>query len=160
MTPGDWELLCDGCGKCCELERSGFACPSLDCTTNRCSDYGNRLDREMCLKVTPGNVAALLKGGMLPASCGYVRYMQGKAPLLMVEQARLVPFCVSGLKFQRKYNRARKEWYRLKSLPDAKAKSCENCRFQKEADIDASLPESLDGCANTCKNLRVTKGGR
>ena len=157
MDKQTWEQLCDGCGKCCELERSGFACPSLDCTTNRCTDYANRLDREMCLRVHPGNVLALHKQGMLPESCGYVRYMQGKAPLLMIEQARLVPFCVSGLKFQKHYNAARKEWYRLKSLPDAKAKTSENCGLKQEADVNASSPKGCDGCPNACKNLRVPK---
>lgn len=157
MTPEDWEKLCDGCGKCCELERSGFACPSLDCVTNRCTDYDRRLTREMCLKVTPGNVLYLHKKGMLPESCAYVRAMQNKAPHALVEQARLVPFCVSGLKFQGRFNAARKRWFKLKALPDAKAKSCEDCRFKKEADVNASLPKSLDGCPNARENLRVSK---
>jgi len=152
-----WEQLCDGCGKCCELERSGFACPALDCTTNRCSDYANRLDREMCLRVHPGNVLDLHKRGILPETCGYVRYLQSKAPLLMIEQARLVPFCVSGLNFQGKYNAARKEWYRLKALPDAKAQPGEYRRLKKKANIDACLTECLNRSANACEKLRVTK---
>jgi len=157
MTPETWEQLCDGCGKCCELEHSGFACPALDCSTNRCADYVRRLDREMCLKVHPGNVLDLHKRGMLPESCAYVRHMQGKAPLLIVEQARLVPFCVSGLKFQRHYNAARKEWFRLKSLPDAKAKSCEDGSLKQETDIDSNFPERCKRCPNACENLRVSK---
>ena len=149
MTPEDWEKLCDGCGKCCELERSGFACPSLDCLTNRCTDYENRLDREMCLKVHPGNVLYLYKRGILPDSCAYVRVMQQKAPHALVEQARLVPFCVSGLKFQAKFNAGRKRWYKLKALPDAKAKSCEDGSLKQEADVNASCPKGCDGCPHT-----------
>jgi len=157
MTPEEWEQLCDECGKCCELERSGFACPALDCTTNRCSDYANRLDREMCLRVHPGNVLDLHKRGILPESCGYVRYMQGKAPLLLIEQARLVPFCVSGLNFQGKYNAARKEWYRLKALPDAKAQPGEYCSFKKKANINACLTEGCNRCRDSRKNLGVAE---
>ena len=139
MTPEEWEDLCDGCGKCCQLEQSGFGCPSLDCTTNRCTDYKNRLEREMCLKVHPGNVLDLHRRNILPDSCGYVRHMQGKAPLPRpVEPARLVPFMVSGLNFQKKFNAARKQWYQLKALPDAKAQTSKNSSFHKETDLNAS----------------------
>ena len=122
LSEEEWESLCDSCGKCCQLEQSGFACPSLDCTTNRCTDYENRLDREMCLKVTPSNTLMLHRRGILPSSCAYVRHVQRKAPLPRpVEPARLVPFCVSGYNFQRKYNKARKLWYKLKVVDDPKS---------------------------------------
>ena len=151
MTPEEWEDLCDGCGKCCELEHSGFACPSLDCATNRCTDYENRFEREMCLKVHPGNVLDLHKRDILPDLCAYVRHMQTKAPLDSPEPARLIPFCVSGLSFQKQYNAARKRWYRLKALPDAKAKPCEYSSLKQEANVNACGPKGCNGCPHSRK---------
>ena len=52
MTAGEWEALCDGCGKCCmsklidddtdEIYYTTVACRLFDADSCRCSDYENR----------------------------------------------------------------------------------------------------------------------
>jgi uncharacterized protein len=52
MSDGEWEALCDGCGKCClnklidedtdELVHTNVACDLLNTHSCACSDYGNR----------------------------------------------------------------------------------------------------------------------
>lgn len=79
LTQGQWESLCDGCGKCClhkliddetdELFYTEVACQLLDVTTARCSDYGNRLKRVPgCLNLKPEDVENF---DWLPVSCSY-----------------------------------------------------------------------------------------
>ena len=85
MTATEWELLCDGCGKCClsklEDEDSGeiywttVACHLLDTGTCRCKDYENR--RVLvpdCVRLTPGNVPTI---GWLPSTCAYRLVTEG-----------------------------------------------------------------------------------
>src|SRR3990170_31325 len=52
MTRGEWDSLCDGCGKCClskleyedtgEIDRTNVACRQLDLHTCRCRNYALR----------------------------------------------------------------------------------------------------------------------
>ena len=52
LDRGQWEALCDGCGKCClhkleddetgELYPTNVACKLLDRRTAQCKDYKNR----------------------------------------------------------------------------------------------------------------------
>ena len=79
MSETEWEMLCDGCAKCClhklEDEDTGdvfytdVACQLLDVSSCRCSDYDDRFsvvpDR---FKLTPDNV---LEQAWLPATCSY-----------------------------------------------------------------------------------------
>lgn len=86
MDAGEWESLCDGCGRCCliklEDEESGeyyftdVACRLFDGETCRCKDYPNR-DREVpdCVRLEPSNVGAL---GWMPPSCAYRLLAEGK----------------------------------------------------------------------------------
>ena len=79
MTAGEWESLCDGCGRCClvklEDEDTGrihftdLACKLFDSETCRCIDYEHRAERVAdCVKLTPGNIGEL---NWLPSTCAY-----------------------------------------------------------------------------------------
>ncbi len=86
MTAGEWESLCDGCGKCClnklEFEDTGeiaftnVACKLLDLHSCRCSDYRNR--RKFvpdCVKLSPRNIEKIQ---WMPSSCAYRLLSEGK----------------------------------------------------------------------------------
>jgi uncharacterized protein len=79
LDRGQWEALCDGCGKCClhkvEDEDTGkvyptnVACKLLDLGTARCSDYRHRLAHVPdCLRLTPRLAGSL---AWLPDTCAY-----------------------------------------------------------------------------------------
>jgi uncharacterized protein len=80
LDRGQWEALCDGCGKCClhkvEDEDTGriyptnVACKLLDVTTALCSDYKHRRAYVPdCLRLTQGKIADYF---WLPSTCAYV----------------------------------------------------------------------------------------
>lgn len=84
MTPGEWESLCDGCGKCClnkliddetdELYYTNAACKLLDREVCACIHYEKRFTFvPQCTEITPENVASLT---WLPDSCAYRRLYQ------------------------------------------------------------------------------------
>jgi uncharacterized protein len=86
MTPGEWESLCDGCGRCCliklededtgELHHTDVACALFDAGNCRCSDYANRSRRMPdCVTLTPADVRSLR---WLPPTCAYRRIEEGK----------------------------------------------------------------------------------
>ena len=86
MTPGEWESLCDGCGKCClyrledqdtgELEQTNVACKLLNCATGQCSNYPKRKKIVPdCIQLTPAKVQ---KMNWLPATCGYRLVREGR----------------------------------------------------------------------------------
>ena len=88
LDAGQWEALCDGCGKCClhklEDEDTGriyptnVACRLLDLTTARCGDYKHRRRHVPdCLTLTRAKVEDL---EWLPQSCAYRLRAEG-APL-------------------------------------------------------------------------------
>ena len=79
LDRGEWEALCDGCGRCClhklEDEETGLlfptnvACKLLDRRNGRCVDYKNRKKRVSdCVKLDPNNLGAL---EWLPETCAY-----------------------------------------------------------------------------------------
>lgn len=80
LDRGQWEALCDGCGKCClhkvEDEDTGriyptnVACKLLDIETSLCADYRHR--RALvpdCLRLTRSKIADY---PWLPSTCAYV----------------------------------------------------------------------------------------
>jgi uncharacterized cysteine cluster protein YcgN (CxxCxxCC family) len=86
MSPGEWESLCDGCGRCClhklrdedteALAYTNVACRMLDLRSCRCSDYRNRRAHVPdCVRLTPRTVRAL---DWLPPSCAYRRLAEGR----------------------------------------------------------------------------------
>jgi uncharacterized cysteine cluster protein YcgN (CxxCxxCC family) len=79
LDSGQWEALCDGCGRCClhklEDEDSGVlyptnvACKLLDRRMGRCTDYRHRKAIvDDCVKLERGRLDGL---DWLPATCAY-----------------------------------------------------------------------------------------
>jgi uncharacterized cysteine cluster protein YcgN (CxxCxxCC family) len=88
LDRGEWEALCDGCGRCClhkledeetgELLPTNVACKLLDRRTGQCGDYGNRARHVAdCVQLTPGKAEEL---EWLPSTCAY-RLRAAGAPL-------------------------------------------------------------------------------
>ena len=86
LDRGQWEALCDGCGKCClhkledeetgQLFATNVACRLLDRRTAQCSDYRHRRAYVPdCVRLTPGNVASI---DWLPSTCAYRLRAEGK----------------------------------------------------------------------------------
>ena len=86
LDAGQWEALCDGCGKCClhklEDEDTGriyptnVACRLLDLKTARCSDYKHRRRHVPdCLTLTRAKVDDLI---WLPQTCAYRLRAEGE----------------------------------------------------------------------------------
>lgn len=86
MTDGEWESLCDGCGKCCvikleDMDTGAFhstdvACRLLDGDTCRCTDYGSRKELVPdCVVLTPGGMGKL---PWMPSTCAYRLLSEGK----------------------------------------------------------------------------------
>jgi len=78
----EWELICDGCARCClhvlEDEDDGsryqtnVCCRYLDLETCRCTEYSSRSQLvPSCVTLTPANFRQL---DFLPATCAY-RYL-------------------------------------------------------------------------------------
>lgn len=86
MTEAEWELLCDGCGRCClnkledydtgEIAWTDVACRLLDEESCRCRDYDNRRSLVPdCIQLTPDNTTKLT---WLPPSCAYRLVGEGR----------------------------------------------------------------------------------
>ncbi len=78
MTPAEWELLCDGCGKCClnkieikgKIHFTNARCRFLDPQTCLCRIYENRFDAvDDCRSITLEAVRE--KPRWLPKTCAY-----------------------------------------------------------------------------------------
>lgn len=79
LNRGEWEALCDGCGRCClhkleddetgELFPTNVACKMLDRRNGRCTDYANRRTWVAdCVQLAQGKLEAL---EWLPTTCAY-----------------------------------------------------------------------------------------
>jgi len=79
LDRGEWEALCDGCGKCClnkledadtgEVHPTNVACKLLDTHSGRCSSYrGRRALVPDCIRLTAANVDRF---AWLPSTCAY-----------------------------------------------------------------------------------------
>ncbi|MEM7775767.1 MAG: YcgN family cysteine cluster protein [Pseudomonadota bacterium] len=86
MTQGEWESLCDGCGRCCLLKvededtgdiyLTNLACRLLDLKSCRCRDYANRQVRVPdCISLDPDAARTL---SWLPPTCAYRRISEGQ----------------------------------------------------------------------------------
>ena len=85
MTPEEWELLCDGCARCClhkveykdtgEVFYTNVSCRLLDTYHCRCTAYEERFNLvPTCLLMTPSKAAEL---EWLPETCAYRRLALG-----------------------------------------------------------------------------------
>lgn len=86
MTAGEWESLCDGCGRCClhkledeengDLAYTGIHCRFLDPESCRCGVYDRRHEKVPdCLSLQPGHLDSFR---WLPPSCAYRLLHEGK----------------------------------------------------------------------------------
>jgi uncharacterized protein len=86
MNHAEWELLCDGCGKCClhkiedvdsgEILYTRVACQFLDIEKCRCRNYERRSEIVSdCVNLTPALVRRI---NWLPESCAYRRLSEGR----------------------------------------------------------------------------------
>ncbi len=86
MTAAEWELLCDGCARCClakledvetgEVAYTNVSCRLLDLGTCRCTRYTERRRHvPACEALTAENVAAF---GWLPSTCAYRLVAEGR----------------------------------------------------------------------------------
>lgn len=86
LDHGEWEALCDGCGKCCmhkiedadtgRIYDTNVACRLLDLETARCSDYRRR--RYLvpdCIRLSRAKIDRF---PWLPESCAYRLRAEGK----------------------------------------------------------------------------------
>jgi uncharacterized protein len=86
LDRGQWEALCDGCGKCClhkleddvtgEMFPTNVACRLLDRRMGQCSDYKHRhAFVPDCVRLTPSKLDEL---EWLPKTCAYRLRHEGK----------------------------------------------------------------------------------
>ena len=79
LDRGEWEALCDGCGRCCmhklededsgELYATNVACKLLDRRHGQCTDYAHRKQRVSdCVVLKPEQLGNL---DWLPETCAY-----------------------------------------------------------------------------------------
>lgn len=79
LDRGEWEALCDGCGRCCihklededtgELYPTNVACELLDRRNGRCMDYAHRKQRVSdCVVLNRDRMNEL---DWLPETCAY-----------------------------------------------------------------------------------------
>jgi uncharacterized cysteine cluster protein YcgN (CxxCxxCC family) len=79
LDRGEWEALCDGCGRCClhkleddetgELYPTNVACRLLDRRNGRCTDYANR--KKLVADCVRLDRRRLNKLDWLPETCAY-----------------------------------------------------------------------------------------
>ncbi|MFC5067778.1 YcgN family cysteine cluster protein [Flaviflagellibacter deserti] len=86
MTVGEWESLCDGCGRCClvklededsgEIAYTDVGCRLLDADKCRCTNYpGRQMAVPECVALSPTNLAGL---NWMPPTCAYRLLASGK----------------------------------------------------------------------------------
>ena len=86
LDRGEWEALCDGCGRCCvhklededtgRLYPTNVACELLDRRNGRCTDYAHRKQRVAdCVVLSQDRLDEL---EWLPSTCAYKLRAAGK----------------------------------------------------------------------------------
>ncbi len=86
LSKGEWEALCDGCGKCCllkledddtgKIEYTNIACKLLSKKNCRCLKYDERQNFvKDCIKLNYKNIDKIK---WMPKSCAYKVLLEGK----------------------------------------------------------------------------------
>jgi uncharacterized protein len=86
LDRGEWEALCDGCGRCCihkvededtgQLYPTNVACKLLDRRHGRCTDYAHRKQQVSdCVVLKPDKLGEM---DWLPDTCAYKLRAAGK----------------------------------------------------------------------------------
>ncbi len=86
LSREEWELLCDGCAKCClfkledkktgSVSYTGVCCRLLSLRTCRCTSYKNREKQvPTCMNLSPTRVEQF---HWLPKTCAYRLVHEGK----------------------------------------------------------------------------------
>ena len=78
MNRTEWESICDGCGKCCQIQlqddagqraTTNVVCRYMDMKTCSCTEYQERTKLvPTCLRLTPENLDEI---DWMPDSCAY-----------------------------------------------------------------------------------------
>ena len=87
LSHGEWEALCDGCGKCCLIKLqddqddtvmyTNIICKNYNIKESKCSDYKNRRSKVIdYVSVTSQNVQDF---DWLPESCAYRLRARGRS---------------------------------------------------------------------------------
>lgn len=86
MSPSQWESLCDGCAKCCQIQledvegtraTTNVVCRYMDQETCQCTCYEDRTKKvPQCLKLTPNNLSEI---DWMPDTCAYRLIREGKS---------------------------------------------------------------------------------
>ncbi|NVK46888.1 MAG: YcgN family cysteine cluster protein [Rhodobacteraceae bacterium] len=87
MSEGEWEALCDGCGKCClnkiedadtgEVYLTRVACRLLDDQSCQCGQYEIRKNLvPECIRLTPENIDS--HAYWMPTTCAYRLLWKGR----------------------------------------------------------------------------------
>jgi uncharacterized cysteine cluster protein YcgN (CxxCxxCC family) len=87
IDPGspEWEAICERCGRCCyekyeyknKILYTKTPCRFLDIESKTCTIYSERSVRHPeCVSLTP----EIVRAGILPADCPYVRDLEGYEP--------------------------------------------------------------------------------
>ena len=114
LSHQEWEDLCDGCGRCCEvkleddetgeLHYTNVACRYLDTETCRCSDYDNRSRiNPRCMVLSPDDHETL---DLMPATCAYRLLHEGRQTQLSPQELSVSGRVVS------------EEYIHVEQLPD------------------------------------------
>lgn len=85
MSTSQWESLCDGCAKCCQVQledaegtraTTNVVCRYMDQDTCQCTCYEDRTKKvPQCLKLTPNNLEEI---DWMPDTCAYRLIREGK----------------------------------------------------------------------------------
>ena len=86
MSSSEWELLCDGCAKCClhklededtgEIYATNVVCQYLDQTSCQCTEYDRRsILVPDCITLTSQNLEQVY---FMPSTCSYRLLAEGK----------------------------------------------------------------------------------